>query len=86
LKISDSGKEFIFLVTQIFSFLLTEKLEIIRESFSLTEYIKTKNQEKELFIAKLYNNDSEMDKSHGQKLAFELCTYFFEECKFNIIK
>ena len=38
MNISDKGKEFIFLVTQIFSFLLTEKLEIVNENEPLREY------------------------------------------------
>ena len=58
MNISDKGKEFIFLVTQIFSFLLTEKLEIISESLPLREYLKTKKREKKLFIAKLTLNDA----------------------------
>ncbi len=58
MNISDKGKEFIFLVTQIFSFLLTEKLEIISESLPLREYMKTKKREKKLFIAKLTLNDA----------------------------
>jgi hypothetical protein len=86
MKISDKGKEFIFLVTQVFSFLLTEKLEIISESLPLREYMKTKKREKKLFIAKLTLNDSLTDKSLGEKLAEELCTYFYKECKFKIIR
>ena len=58
MKISDKGKEFIFLVTQVFSFLLTEKLEIISESLPLREYMKTKKREKKLFKAKLTLNDA----------------------------
>ena len=69
MKISDKGKELIFLVTQIFSFLLTEKLEIFRESLPLREYLKTKKREMKLFIAKLTLNDAQMDETLGEKLA-----------------
>jgi hypothetical protein len=58
MKISDKGKELIFLVTQIYSFLLNEKLEIISENLPLREYMKTKKREKKLFIAKLTLNDT----------------------------
>ena len=58
MQISDKGKEFIFLVTQIFSFLITEKLEIINESFPLRQYMNRKEREKKLFIAKLTLNDT----------------------------
>ena len=69
MKISDKGKELIFLVAQIYSFLLTEKLEIFRENLPLREYLKTKKREKKLFIAKLTLNDAQMDKILGEKLA-----------------
>jgi hypothetical protein len=32
MKISDTGKVFIYLVTQVFTYLLTDQLEIISES------------------------------------------------------
>ncbi len=58
MKISDKGKELIFLITQIYSFLLTEKLEIINESFPLRQFMNRKEREKKLFVAKLTQNDT----------------------------
>ena len=86
MKISDKGKELIFLITQIFSFMLTDKLEIISEGLPLREYMKTKNREKKLFIAKLTENDIETDISLGESLAEDLCFNIYNECKTKIIK
>jgi len=51
---------------------------MISENFPLRKYENTKNRERRLFIARLTLNDTEMDKSLGEKLAEETSNYFWK--------
>ena len=66
-----------YLIAQVFTLKLAESLNNYSEQQPLREFEKRKDREKNIFVAKLMNNDAQMDIATSNKFVCEITQSIF---------
>jgi len=81
MQVSTSGQYMIFLIAQTYTNALAFTLENIYECQPLLQLEQRKQHEKDSFIAKLTQNNAQIDISLGKKLAAEMIQFLYNKAK-----
>lgn len=81
MSLSNEGIEMIHLIAIVYTLKLAEILNCYSEKQPLRDFEKRREREKKIFIAKLTNNDSQMDIATSENFAIELIQFHVEQSK-----